>query len=147
MRHYGEQAGIHCLNKGWKFIEKDFSILPPTKNHDDVYAFSKAGAARGPASASFDDSEWEEVELPHDWVVKKEFVQTGSPNQGYKERGIGWYRLRFGLSQEDKEKQILLEFEGMSADAQIYVNGSIMKHSYSGYNSFVWILPIWQISE
>lgn len=29
MRHYGEQAGIHCLNKGWKFIEKDFSILPP----------------------------------------------------------------------------------------------------------------------
>ena len=58
MRHYGEQAGIHCLNKGWKFIEKDFSILPPTKNHDDVYAFSKAGAARGPASASFDDSEW-----------------------------------------------------------------------------------------
>ena len=37
---------------------------------------------------------------------EKEFVQTGSPNQGYKERGIGWYRLRFGLSQEDKEKQI-----------------------------------------
>ena len=136
MRHYGEQAGIHCLNKGWKFVEKDFSILPPTKNHDDVYAFSKAGAAGGPASANFDDSEWEEVDLPRDWVVKKEFVQTGSPNQGYKERGIGWYRLRFGLSQEDKEKQILLEFEGMSVDAQIYVNGSIMKHSYSGYNSF-----------
>lgn len=136
MRHYGEQTGIYCLNKGWKFIEKDFSILPPTKNHDDVYAFSKAGSARGPASASFDDSEWEEVELPHDWVTKKEFVQTGSPNQGYKERGIGWYRIRFGLGQEDKKKQILLEFEGMSADAEIYVNGSILKRSYSGYNSF-----------
>ena len=27
-------------------------------------------------------------------------------------------------------------FEGMSCDSQIYVNGSILKHNYSGYNSF-----------
>ncbi len=136
MKHYGEQKGVYCLNNGWKFIEKDFSILPPTKNHDDVYGFSKAGAVKGPADANFDDSEWKKVDLPHDWVTKKEFIEEGSPNQGYKERGIGWYRIRFGLAEEDRQKQILLEFEGMSADAQIYVNGSIMKHSYSGYNGF-----------
>ena len=136
MKHYGQQAGLFCLNRGWKFIEKDFSVLPATRNHDDIYGFAKGGACKGPADTSFDDSEWEVVELPHDWVTKKEFVETGSPNQGYKERGVGWYRLRIGLEEEDREKQILLEFEGMSADAEIYVNGTILKRNYSGYNSF-----------
>ena len=136
MKHYGQQENLYCLNRGWKFIEKDFSVLPPTKNHDDVYGFAKGGACKGPADTSFDDSDWEVVELPHDWVTKKQFVETGSPNQGYKERGIGWYRLRFGLEEEDRKKQILLEFEGMSANAEIYVNGMILKRSYSGYNSF-----------
>ena len=136
MKHYGQQAGLYCLNRGWKFIEKDFSVLPKGRNHDDIYGFAKGGAMKGPADTSFDDSDWEVVELPHDWVTKKDFTHLGSPNQGYKERGIGWYRLRFGLEEEDKQKQILLEFEGMSADAQIYVNGMILKRSYSGYNSF-----------
>ncbi len=136
MKHYERQLGVYCLNKGWKFIEQDFSILPPTKNHDDVYGFSKGGAAKGPAAASFDDSGWELVELPHDWVTKHEAVESASPNQGYKERGIGWYRIQFPLADEDKDKQIELEFEGMSCDAQVYINGQILKRSFSGYNSF-----------
>lgn len=136
MKSLYQQKGIKCLNHGWKFIEKDFSILPPTKDHEDVYGFAKACAMKGPADAGFDDSAWENVELPHDWVTKKAFDETGSPNQGYKQRGIGWYRIRFALPKEAEQKQILLEFEGMSADAQIYVNGMIFKHNYSGYNSF-----------
>ena len=111
-------------------------MLPPTKNHDDVYGFSKGGAAKGPADASFDDSDWEVVTLPHDWVTTHPFVESGSPNQGYKERGIGWYRIQFPLAEEDKQKQILLEFEGMSCDATIYVNGTVLKRSFSGYNGF-----------
>lgn len=137
MKFLNRQPGVFCLNKGWKFIEEDFSVVPPTKNHDDVYGFSKAGAAKGPADAGFDDSAWEDVNLPHDWVTKKEFEATGSPNQGYKERGTGWYRIRFELPETDMGKQILLEFEGMSCDSQIYVNGTVMKHNFSGYNSFV----------
>lgn len=136
MKHLEQQPGIYCLNKGWKFIEKDLSVLPPTKQHDEVYGFAKGGANKGPADASYDDSEWEEVKLPHDWVVKKEFEESGSPNQGYKERGVGWYRIKFNLTDEDRDKQILLEFEGASCDAVVYVNGMLLKRSFSGYNSF-----------
>ncbi|WP_310604838.1 beta-galactosidase GalA [Anaerosporobacter sp.] len=136
MKKYNKEQQIYSLNKGWRFLEKDITVLPPTKQHDDVYGFAKAGAHRGPADANFDDSDWETVNLPHDWVTKHNFVEDGSPNQGYKERGIGWYRMRFELPEEDRNKQILLEFEGMSCDASVYVNGSILKHSYSGYNSF-----------
>ncbi|MDO5293855.1 MAG: beta-galactosidase GalA [bacterium] len=136
MKHFNNQPGVYCLNKGWKFTEQNLSVLPPTKNHDDVYGFSKGGAAKGPADASFDDSDWELVELPHDFVTKHEFTKEGSPNQGYKERGIAWYRMQFPLSEEDKGRQIELEFEGMSCDAEIYINGTILKRSFSGYNGF-----------
>ncbi|MEJ6951901.1 sugar-binding domain-containing protein [Natronospora cellulosivora (SeqCode)] len=136
MKHLGNQPGVFCLNHGWKFINEDISVLPPTKEHIDVYSFAKGGAAKGPAAASFDDSNWEEVSLPHDWVTEKPFTEEGSPNQGYKERGIGWYRIKFNLDDEDRDKQILLEFEGMSCDAEIYCNGMLLKRNFSGYKSF-----------
>ncbi len=136
MKRYGDQAGVFCLNRGWKFIEQDISTLPATKHHDDVYGYAKGGASRGPADSGFDDRDWQSVELPHDWVTSKDFTSKGSPNQGYKERGVGWYRLRFSLPEEDVSKQLLLEFEGLSANAEIYVNGTILKRSYSGYHGF-----------
>lgn len=136
MKNINDQPDVYCMNRGWKFIEKDFSVLTSTKKHNDIYAFAKGGAAKGPAEAGFDDSMWQSVELPHDWVTGKDFTEQGIPNQGYKERGCGWYRMKFALEQNDRDKQILLEFEGMSADAQIYVNGMLLKRSYSGYNSF-----------
>lgn len=136
MKYRNEQAGLYCLNQGWKFIEEDMTVVPLGKDHDEVYGFSKGGAAKGPAEAGFDDTRWESVELPHDWVTRKDFTEEGSPNQGYKERGVGWYRMKFALPESDKGKQLLLEFEGMSAEAQIYVNGMLLKRSFSGYNSF-----------
>ena len=136
MKHLGYQPGVFCLNHGWKFMEEDITVLPPTIQHNDVYGFAKAGAAQGPASSSYDDSKWKLVSIPHDWVTKKEFTPEASPNHGYKERGIGWYRLKFILDNEDDGKQILVEFEGMSCDSQIYFNGQLLKRNFSGYNSF-----------
>lgn len=136
MKKVGQQSGVYCLDQGWKFRQSEETVLPPTKNHDDVYGFSKGGGAKGPAAGGYDDSSWKTVSLPHDWVTENLPHKDGSPNQGYKERGIGWYRRKFILNSADKGKQILLEFEGMSADAVVYVNGTAMKHSFSGYNSF-----------
>lgn len=136
MKEMNRQPGVFCLNRGWKFSEQDYPVLPKGKSHEEVYGYSKGGAALGPASKAFDDSGWESVELPHDWVTAKDFTKEGSPNQGYKERGTAWYRICFGLSEEDRGRQLLLEFEGMSCDAQIYVNGAVLKRSFSGYNSF-----------
>lgn len=136
MKHLGTQPGLYCFNQGWKFIEKDFSVLPRGISHADVYEYAKGGAVKGPAEASFDDMDWETVKIPHDWVTKKVYTEEGSPSQGYKKRGIGWYRVKFNLEEEDRNKQIVLEFEGMSCDAQIYINGMLMKRNFSGYNSF-----------
>lgn len=136
MKHLGKQANVFSLNFGWKFKNQDISVLPTTKDHEDVYFYAKGAAAGGPAGAAFDDTGWESVDLPHDWVTKNEFTEMGSLNQGYKERGIAWYRIKFHLEEEDIKKQILLEFEGMSCDATIYCNGMLLERNFSGYNSF-----------
>lgn len=136
MKAYREQMGLYSLNKGWKFSEQDLPVIELSNRHDEIYGYSKGGSARGPAFASFDDSKWETVDLPHDWLVEKDFSKDARATQGYKLRGKAWYRFKFSLPESERGKQILLEFEGMSCDAKIYVNGMLLKRNFSGYNSF-----------
>lgn len=136
MKQQNRQSGVLDFNHGWRFSERDYSVLPAGRTHNDIYHFSKAGGAKGPAQLTFPDSDWDRVTLPHDWVTHHGFSQQAIMNHGYQERGIGWYRNLFNLEQEDREKQILLEFEGLSAPAQIYVNGQLMYRNQSGYQSF-----------
>lgn len=136
MRYLGQESGIFCMDQGWRFSPVDYSVLPDDINHDTVYNYAKGGGARGPAESSYDDSNWQAVTLPHDWMVERAFRADTVINHGAKERGAGWYRLRFCLEEEDRDKHLILEFEGMSANAEIYLNGMLLKRSFSGYNGF-----------
>jgi beta-galactosidase len=95
----------------------------------------KAGNALGPAAMSYDDSDWGEVRLPHDWAAAQPFVETANVSQGYRPRGIGWYRRALRLDPTDRGKTIELHFDGIATNATIWVNGSLVAHNWSGYNS------------
>lgn len=123
------------LDRDWKFWENNY-IEPETKSHTESYMASKAGGAMGPASPTFDKSSWETVNLPHDWAVYNKFEEKWGPSQGYKKRGKAWYTKRFRLDESDKDKQILIEFEGISSYATVYLNGSVIGRNFCGYNSF-----------
>ncbi|MDO4621123.1 MAG: glycoside hydrolase family 2 TIM barrel-domain containing protein [Lachnospiraceae bacterium] len=131
-----KQAGLYSLNRDWRFIEERIPVIPKGISHDEVYGYSKAGSAKGPAAADFDDEDWERVNLPHDWLVKKPYAEDAIMSAGYKHRGCGWYRKKFQLEEQDRGKQLLLEFEGLSSESAVYVNGMLLKRSSSGYNSF-----------
>ena len=124
------------LDRDWKFYNGDFE-LPETKTHTECYMAAKAGGAIGAASPDFDKSDWETVTLPHDWAVYNEFEEKWGPSQGYKKRGKAWYSKRFRLDESDRDKQILIEFEGISSYATVYLNGSVIGRNFCGYNSFV----------
>jgi beta-galactosidase len=126
----------YSLDRDWKFHKGDIQ-LPETKSHTDCYMAAKAGGASGAASPDFDKSGWESVNLPHDWAVYNEFEEKWGPSQGYKERGKAWYSKRFRLDESDRGKQILIEFEGISSYATVYLNGSVIGRNFCGYNSFV----------
>ncbi len=91
------------LDKGWKFAlgnasdpAKDFGCGTEYFNY-----LTKANSLHneGPYSQKFDDSAWEEVRVPHDWVTTLPYAREASHSHGYKtvgykypETSVGWYR-------------------------------------------------------
>lgn len=122
------------LERGWRFHEGD--VVPPMPDtHNATYLSVKAGNALGAAAMTFDDSDWKEVRLPHDWAAAQPFVETVNVSQGYRPRGIAWYRRTLQLDPADRGKTIELHFDGIATNATVWVNGSTVAHNWSGYNS------------
>lgn len=92
--------------------------------------------------ASFDDSDWETVTLPHDWAIAGPFVTD--PDYEYAgmgrlpSQGIGWYRRNIDVSQADLAmgRSIFLEFDGAMSYAMVWVNEQLVGGWPYGYNSF-----------
>lgn len=142
------------LSEGWRFhlgnavdLEKDFNF----GRNQATYAKAGAGTADA-AYADFNDSDWQQVTVPHDWAVELPFAQPRHPvakddfgpsAHGFKAIGrdfpknsIGWYRLRLPVTQADRGKRVSLEFDGVFRDCLVFVNGYIIKHNGSGYAPF-----------
>lgn len=125
------QRSEQLLEKNWKFTKGEVS-----------------GAAR----TDFNDSQWETVDIPHDWSIfgpfdrsndlqevavtqnfeKKASVKTGRTG-GLPYVGIGWYRTTFDAP---AGKQASLVFDGAMSEARVYVNGKEACFWPFGYNSF-----------
>lgn len=126
---------VKSLDKDWSFHLGD---LKPEigVDHGSIYNTSKAGSARGVPQSDFDVRDWERVDLPHDWSVKRNFDESGSPSWGYKPKGKAWYRKSFSLDSDYEGKQITIDFDGIAKNAVVYFNGSILKRSFTGYVPF-----------
>ena len=124
------------LNTGWRFYEGDFP-LPPLIGHDAAYNAAKAGAARGAASPSFDDSEWQTVTVPHDFASFQPISEADNANidQGFRKRGVGWYRNSLKFNESDRGKHIELQIEGAATYATVWFNGTLVDRNWSGYSS------------
>lgn len=104
---------------------------------DAEWLFSRADA---PASEQimYDDVNWRTVNLPHDWAIdgpaiKEEAVGRGG---GYRPSGVSWYRKRFSLSADAKARRVFVEFDGVMANAEVWINGFRLGRRPSGYVSF-----------
>ncbi|WP_313808522.1 beta-galactosidase GalA, partial [Sphingobium sp.] len=122
------------LDRGWQFHEGDIPLAPP-EGHHQTYVSVKAGNARGAAAIDWDDSDWVSVTLPHDWASFQPFVENANVSQGYRPRGMGWYRRSFRLEEADRGKRLELQFGGMATRATIWVNGSVVARNFSAYNA------------
>ncbi|MFZ0233302.1 MAG: beta-galactosidase GalA [Candidatus Acidiferrales bacterium] len=130
------------LDRGWLFHEGDIPF-PVITGHEPSYANAKAGSSSGAASPEFDDSSWKQVDLPHDWAVEQPFDPNANSAQGYRDRGMGWYRKYFRLDPADHGKHLELQFDGIATHSTIWVNGVLSVRNWSGYNSvYVDITPI-----
>ncbi len=120
-----------------------FRYFPSGEPNGDVYA------------RDFDDSGWETVRVPHDWAAGGTFSPDNDPSvrevvaDGVVESishvgrtgalpivGLGVYRRRIFLPEEDRGKSVTLEFDGVMWDCHVYVNGRHVFFNHYGYKSF-----------
>lgn len=138
------QRTEECIDRGWRFTlghaadpQRDFGCGTEYFNF-----LTKAASIHneGPYAVSFDDGAWTEVDLPHDWAVDLPFAAEASHSHGYKCVGwqypassVGWYRRRLDISEADRGRHIVLRFDGIFRDAQVWVNGFWLGREPSGY--------------
>ena len=123
------------MDFGWKFhLGDDWGVAE---------RLDKAGQSAGPAQPAFDDSAWRSLNLPHDWAVELPFDQKADPGHAFKPIGpnyasnsVGWYRRTFRLPEADSGKRLWLEFDGAFRDSRVFLNGYLIGHHESGYDSF-----------
>lgn len=124
------------LAQGWRFHEGDVPFPAPA-DHNATYLSVKAGNATGPAAFAFDDSDWASVTLPHDWAIAQDVSPDANVSQGYRPRGIGWYRRLLRLDAAEQGRRLELHFGAIATHATIWVNGSEVAHSWSGYSGII----------
>lgn len=123
------------FDKGWRFHLGDIPF-PVIKGHGMTYSAAKAGKAWGAAAPDYDDTDWRLLNLPHDWAVEQPYDSTANVSQGYRQRGIGWYRRNFKLATSDRGKHLELQFDGVATHCTVWVNGTVVHRNWSGYTSF-----------
>ncbi|KAH8899177.1 glycoside hydrolase [Thozetella sp. PMI_491] len=144
------------LNAGWRFSR--FTSNPDSLTYgtnlkswvlpsaNDFLTGSKRARPSGTppgtniqyVQASFDDSSWEHVDLPHDWAIKGPF---GAPGIGggmgrLPSNGVGWYRRRLTVAEGDLDKSIFLDIDGAMSYAAVWLNGNLVGGWPYGYASF-----------
>nr|WP_169605348.1 sugar-binding domain-containing protein [Microscilla sp. PRE1] len=103
------------FNFGWRF-----------SLGDDPQAFK----------ADYNDTLWQEVNLPHDWSVAHAFDSVkGEGATGYLQGGIGWYRKTFEISL-DKNQITYLYFDGIYNRSEVWVDGNKVGFHPYGYSPF-----------
>ncbi|MGY5355658.1 sugar-binding domain-containing protein [Wenyingzhuangia sp. IMCC45467] len=102
----------------------------------------KLGAHPKAVKTTFDNSDWRTLNLPHDWSVEGVFSKDHptKPEGGALPAGEGWYRKSFQISEEWKEKNIAIEFDGVYRNSEVWINGKHLGKRPNGYISFTYDL-------
>lgn len=108
-----------------------------TQNFDANWLFLKADATNAEESA-FDDSDWRKLNAPHDWSIEGPFAQTNKTGGagGFLPSGVGWYRKHFTLPRDSAGRVVRVEFDGVMANSDVWINGFHLGHRPYGYVSF-----------
>ena len=123
------------LDQGWRFHLGDIP-MPVLITHNETYNSAKAGKAWAAAAPEYKDASWRKLDLPHDWAVEGPFEPKENISQGYRPRGIGWYRRQFKLDEADSGKHLEIQFEGIATHCTVWFNGTIVARNWCGYTSF-----------
>ena len=114
---------------------------------DEDWKFYK-GDISGAEQTDFNDSEWKELTLPHDWSIEFQPVQDDnhvgpfvkgikdSTSTGNTVGGTGWYRKHFTIREPDEKQNVMICFDGISVLSDVWINGHHLGFHPNGYTPF-----------
>jgi len=87
---------------------------------------------------NFNDSGWRTLNLPHDYSIEQPFdsLSPSAGGGGYAFGGIGWYRKNFTLNKKSENKKVVILFDGVYRNSEVWINGKTMGIRPYGYSSF-----------
>ena len=105
------------FDKGWKF------------KLDSIQSYNEP---------DINDANWRTLNLPHDWSIEGTFSKNNpaTPGGGALPGGIGWYRKAFTVPVSKKNKILLIDFDGVYMNSEVWINGHSLGIRPSGYISF-----------
>ncbi len=106
--------------------------------------FQKTGNFIAASSPAFDDSDWRELDLPHDWAIELPFTNDPALSskgfyplgRNYPETSVGWYRRVFEIPAADRGRRFTLEFDGAYRETMVVFNGFYIGVHSGGYDPF-----------
>jgi len=131
---------LHLLTSFFLLFTSCQKELPQERITEDFntnwkFSLEKVSSAE---SNNFNDSNWENVTIPHDWSIESGYQKEGdvASSTGFVPGGIGWYRKSFLLNEGDRSKQISVQFDGVYNNSTVWINGNLLGTRPNGYISF-----------
>jgi beta-galactosidase len=122
---YKEQANGQMAIAGFVFDGKE-------NPKDDI------GTVKGFWKKNYDDSKWSEMFVPWNW--NQHFAPNDNKQERYNFGGVGWYRRKTVIPESFHGKRIILHFDFVERDAEVFVNGKkVGTHSNLVNHSRTWI--------
>lgn len=108
-----------------------------TASFDPGWRFAR-GEAAGAERPAFDDAGWRTLDVPHDWSIEGPFDPSNPTGHagGFLPAGVGWYRKHFPLPPADANRRVFVDFDGVMANSDVWINGVPLGHRPYGYVSF-----------
>lgn len=138
------------LTTGWRFHLGDIADpIPGWKG--PTYSQSKTQRKQaGPAAYNYPDQpdqfvsnigllsteKWQWVQIPHDYMVNQPVDERENNALGYVHYENAWYRNHFSMPEGSEGKRVTLRFDGVAGESTIYLNGCLLGHNFSAYNTF-----------
>ncbi len=114
--HVAQAREIITLQTNWKFARG---------HYEDAF------------KPQFDDTQWKDINIPHDWAIEGPFIVDGDGNTGKLPwKGEGWYRNHMFIPEKYIDKTVYLIFDGVMAFPEVFINGTLAGTWDYGYNSF-----------
>ena len=111
------------------------NTLRSRETFDFDWLFSLSDSTSYSEQSYNDKVNWEKIKIPHDWNIKMQFDNKGNGSAAYLPESIGWYRKHFFVPNASKDKKVMIMFDGIFHQSDVYINGHHLGYRPYGFCS------------